>query len=255
MSAEVADFARVGGVRGRFGQRRRCRDPMGKLLVARPIRLSWRLILAPPQVRRYVVAHEVAHLMHLDHGPRVQGARGAAVRPGPGRGEGEPTADRAAAAAGRPAGGDWLGRRLRLRLRLRLWRRRAGGCCWAGRPGRAPAASARRYRRAGPSAAAAGCPARCGRSADRHAVLVDHRLRRAFASIALSPNISSSGVSCQSGIGTWVSNCSTGRLATATAHEVVECARRRGAALQAGDRLRHRRGPSTRRSSGRSKSR
>jgi predicted metal-dependent hydrolase len=32
------------------------------------IRLSWRLILAPPAVRRYVVAHEVAHLRHLDHG-------------------------------------------------------------------------------------------------------------------------------------------------------------------------------------------
>ena len=33
------------------------------------IRYSWRLILAPPEVRRYVVAHEVAHLVHMDHGP------------------------------------------------------------------------------------------------------------------------------------------------------------------------------------------
>ena len=33
------------------------------------IRLSWRLILAPPEARRYVVAHEVAHLVHLNHGP------------------------------------------------------------------------------------------------------------------------------------------------------------------------------------------
>lgn len=32
------------------------------------IRYSWRLILAPPEVRRFVVAHEVAHLKHLDHG-------------------------------------------------------------------------------------------------------------------------------------------------------------------------------------------
>jgi predicted metal-dependent hydrolase len=32
------------------------------------IRYSWRLILAPPQVRRFVVAHEVAHLKYLDHG-------------------------------------------------------------------------------------------------------------------------------------------------------------------------------------------
>lgn len=32
--------------------------------------LSWRLILAPPEVCRYVVAHEVAHLVHLDHSAR-----------------------------------------------------------------------------------------------------------------------------------------------------------------------------------------
>ena len=30
----------------------------------------WRLVLAPPLVVDYVVAHEVAHLCHLDHGPR-----------------------------------------------------------------------------------------------------------------------------------------------------------------------------------------
>lgn len=31
------------------------------------IAYSWRLILAPPQVRASVVAHEVAHLVHMDH--------------------------------------------------------------------------------------------------------------------------------------------------------------------------------------------
>ena len=31
------------------------------------IAYSWRLILAPPDVRSSVVAHEVAHLRHLDH--------------------------------------------------------------------------------------------------------------------------------------------------------------------------------------------
>ena len=31
---------------------------------------SWRLILAPPFVLDYVVAHEVAHLVHLNHGKR-----------------------------------------------------------------------------------------------------------------------------------------------------------------------------------------
>lgn len=33
------------------------------------IRFSWRLILAPDFVRRYIVAHEVAHLVHMNHGP------------------------------------------------------------------------------------------------------------------------------------------------------------------------------------------
>ncbi len=33
------------------------------------IRLNWRLIQAPDFVRRSVVAHEVAHLVHFDHSP------------------------------------------------------------------------------------------------------------------------------------------------------------------------------------------
>ena len=33
------------------------------------VKASWRLILAPEFVLDYVVAHEVAHLMHRDHGP------------------------------------------------------------------------------------------------------------------------------------------------------------------------------------------
>lgn len=31
---------------------------------------SWRLVMAPASVQDYVVAHEVAHLRHMDHGPR-----------------------------------------------------------------------------------------------------------------------------------------------------------------------------------------
>ena len=33
------------------------------------IRINWRLIMAPDSVRRSVVAHEVAHLVHFDHSP------------------------------------------------------------------------------------------------------------------------------------------------------------------------------------------
>lgn len=33
------------------------------------IRINWRLVMAPDTVRRSVVAHEVAHLIHFDHSP------------------------------------------------------------------------------------------------------------------------------------------------------------------------------------------
>ena len=33
------------------------------------LRYSWRLVMAPDHVRRATVAHEVAHLRHMDHGP------------------------------------------------------------------------------------------------------------------------------------------------------------------------------------------
>jgi predicted metal-dependent hydrolase len=42
----------------------------GSCSAARAISFSWRLILAPDFVRDYVVAHEVAHLREMNHGPR-----------------------------------------------------------------------------------------------------------------------------------------------------------------------------------------
>jgi predicted metal-dependent hydrolase len=38
------------------------------------LRYSWRLILAPPDVRRATVAHEVAHLLHMNHSPAFHAA-------------------------------------------------------------------------------------------------------------------------------------------------------------------------------------
>lgn len=40
------------------------------------IRLNWRLIMAPDAVRRSVVAHEVAHLVHFDHSPQFHALLG-----------------------------------------------------------------------------------------------------------------------------------------------------------------------------------
>ena len=34
------------------------------------IRLNWRLVQLPPELAHYVVAHEVAHLVELNHSPR-----------------------------------------------------------------------------------------------------------------------------------------------------------------------------------------
>jgi predicted metal-dependent hydrolase len=42
----------------------------GSCSTERSLSYSWRLILAPPFVLDYVVAHEVAHMRHMHHGPR-----------------------------------------------------------------------------------------------------------------------------------------------------------------------------------------
>jgi hypothetical protein len=68
MSSEVAEFSRMAGVTARSVTVGDAGSRWGSCSSEGRIRLSWRLILAPPEVRRYVVAHEVAHLKHLNHG-------------------------------------------------------------------------------------------------------------------------------------------------------------------------------------------
>jgi predicted metal-dependent hydrolase len=60
---EVASV-RIGDPRSRWGSCSASGD----------LRYSWRLILAPPHVRRATVAHEVAHLLHMDHSPAFHAA-------------------------------------------------------------------------------------------------------------------------------------------------------------------------------------
>jgi hypothetical protein len=49
------------------------RGPHAKVEVGR-IRYSWRLVLAPFEVLDYVAAHECAHLIEANHGPKFWGA-------------------------------------------------------------------------------------------------------------------------------------------------------------------------------------
>lgn len=46
------------------------RSRWGSCTVKGDLMYSWRLIMAPPEVLDYVAAHEVSHLMHMDHSPR-----------------------------------------------------------------------------------------------------------------------------------------------------------------------------------------
>ena len=69
LSAETAEFAAKAGVAvARVG----VGDPLsrwGSCSASGGIRYSWRLVLAPDWVRRATVAHEVAHRVHMNHGP------------------------------------------------------------------------------------------------------------------------------------------------------------------------------------------
>jgi hypothetical protein len=82
MSREVAEFATMAGVTARSVSIGDAGSRWGSCSSQDRIRLSWRLILAPPQARRYVVAHEVAHLKHLNHGPEFKALEARLLGPG-----------------------------------------------------------------------------------------------------------------------------------------------------------------------------
>ncbi|HEY8624087.1 MAG TPA: SprT family zinc-dependent metalloprotease [Casimicrobiaceae bacterium] len=82
MSREVAEYAAEADVRARSVSVGDAGSRWGSCSSQGRIRLSWRLILAPPNVRRYVVAHEVAHLRHLDHGSEFKALEARLFGPG-----------------------------------------------------------------------------------------------------------------------------------------------------------------------------
>jgi predicted metal-dependent hydrolase len=70
LETRTRDFAaRIGAIPRKISVRDTA-SRWGSCSVTRSISYSWRLVLAPQFVRDYVVAHEVAHLRELNHGPR-----------------------------------------------------------------------------------------------------------------------------------------------------------------------------------------
>jgi len=66
----VAEYAAMLGVRPKRITIRDTSSRWGSCSSARSLSFSWRLVLAPPAVLDYVVAHEVPHLRELNHRPR-----------------------------------------------------------------------------------------------------------------------------------------------------------------------------------------
>jgi len=82
MSADVAEFTAAAGMQASHVAVGDAGTRWGSCSSRGRIRLSWRLVLAPPEVRRYVVAHEVAHLKHLNHGPKFKALEAQLFGPG-----------------------------------------------------------------------------------------------------------------------------------------------------------------------------
>lgn len=82
LSSDIAEFASAAGAVPRSVTIGDAASRWGSCSSQRRIRMSWRLILAPPNVRRYVAAHEVAHLVHLNHGAEFKALEARLFGPG-----------------------------------------------------------------------------------------------------------------------------------------------------------------------------
>ena len=70
LDASVTRHSRTLGVKARSISLRDQTSRWGSCTAGGLLSFSWRLILAPTHVLDYVAAHEVAHLLEMNHGPR-----------------------------------------------------------------------------------------------------------------------------------------------------------------------------------------
>jgi predicted metal-dependent hydrolase len=70
LSLETADAAHRAGVKINSVSVGDPRSRWGSCSSTGAIRYSWRLVMAPPHLLRWLVAHEVAHRRHMNHGPQ-----------------------------------------------------------------------------------------------------------------------------------------------------------------------------------------
>ena len=69
MAEDLVDYCERAGVDVPLLRLSNARRRWGSCSTTGIVRVNWRLVQAPDNVRRSVVAHEVAHLVHFDHSP------------------------------------------------------------------------------------------------------------------------------------------------------------------------------------------
>ncbi|WP_205518153.1 SprT family zinc-dependent metalloprotease [Sphingorhabdus sp. Alg239-R122] len=67
--ADIADYSALAAISPPPLALSNARRRWGSCSQAGKIRINWRLIMAPDSIRRSVVAHEIAHMRHMNHSP------------------------------------------------------------------------------------------------------------------------------------------------------------------------------------------
>jgi predicted metal-dependent hydrolase len=70
--ALVAKKAQRAGLRPNRMLVKNMRTRWGSCTVDHTLSFNWRVVMAPPFVQDYVVAHELAHVRHMNHGPQFK---------------------------------------------------------------------------------------------------------------------------------------------------------------------------------------